>query len=158
MGRVEVSACAGFPPERFVAALTDFGPGRSKIWGNSSPGSFEVHEVGEHWAEVTEGTRSGGIWQRYHYDWSQPGLVRLDVVDSNAFGPGSYWEYRLTPDTAGGCEVHLLINRAPSTVRGKLFEPVLRLIGRPYFRRDLRRTVRRIERADRPAQPPAAGR
>jgi hypothetical protein len=156
MGRVVVSVRAGFPPERFVAALTDFGPGRSRIWGNSSPGSLKVHEVGDQWADVTEGTRSGGIWQRYHYDWSQPGLVRLDVVDSNAFGPGSYWEYRLIPDAAGGCEVHLIINRAPSTVRGKFFEPVLLLIGRPYFSRDLRRTVRRIE--DAPAgRPPAVG-
>ena len=52
MGRVEVSAYASFPPERFVPALTDFGPGRAKIWGNSSPGSFEVHEVKMLQAEV----------------------------------------------------------------------------------------------------------
>ena len=149
MGRVEVSARGSFPPERFVAALTDFGAERSRIWGNSTPGLFEVHDLREHSADVTEGTRHGGVWQRYHCDWAKPGLVRLDVVDSNTFGPGSYWEYRVTADAAGGCVVRLPITRAPSTARGKVFDHVLRLIGRPYFTRDLRRTLRRIERADR---------
>ena len=101
MGRVEVSARGSFPPERFVAALTDFGAERSRIWGNSTPGLFEVHDLREHSADVTEGTRHGGVWQRYHCDWAKPGLVRLDVVDSNTFGPGSYWEYRVTAALRG---------------------------------------------------------
>ena len=58
-----------------------------------------MHDRGDTWADVTEGTDAGGIWQRYRYDWSDPQLVKLTVTDSNAFGPGSYWEYRLTPLT-----------------------------------------------------------
>jgi hypothetical protein len=147
LGEVKVSARGHFPPDRFIAALTDFGPERSRIWGNSSPGSLEVHEKRDTWADVTEGTRASGIWQRYHYDWSQPGIVRLDVVDSNAFGPGSYWQYLLMPEPDGATRIDLLINRVPTTVRGKVFETVLTLTGRVYFARSLRRTLRRIERA-----------
>ena len=29
-------------PEQFVAALTDFGPGRSKLFGNSADGYLEA--------------------------------------------------------------------------------------------------------------------
>ena len=33
-------------PEQFVAALTDFGPGRSKVWGNSADNYLKVHSQG----------------------------------------------------------------------------------------------------------------
>ena len=33
-------------PEQFVAALTDFGPGRSKVWGNSADNYLKVHNQG----------------------------------------------------------------------------------------------------------------
>src|SRR5438067_11261109 len=72
MGRVHVRAQGAVPPERFVAALTDFGPGREEIWGNSDPQHFVVHDQGATWAEVTEGSATGGVWQRLRYDWSVP--------------------------------------------------------------------------------------
>lgn len=59
-----------------------------------------MHEPGEDWADVTEGTPAGiGInWERCHYDWSQPGIVTATVLDSNVYGtPGSGWEIRATP-------------------------------------------------------------
>jgi hypothetical protein len=31
-------------PEQFVAALTDFGPGRSKVWGNSADNYLTIYE------------------------------------------------------------------------------------------------------------------
>ena len=33
-------------PEQFLAALTDFGPGRSKLFGNSADGYLKVHHRG----------------------------------------------------------------------------------------------------------------
>jgi hypothetical protein len=147
MGDVRVTATGRFTPERFVAALTDFGPGREKVFGNSQGGYLQVHDRGPDWAEVTEGsTAGGGIWQRYRYDWSTPGEVRLDVLDSNAFGK-SYWEYRVTPDGSGGSLVALHIHRNPTTPRGRLLDLVLRVIGNRFFVRDLRNTVRQIEAA-----------
>jgi hypothetical protein len=146
MSTVKVSAQGQFPPDRFVEALTDFGSHRTEVWGSSSASLFTVHELGDTWADVTEGTVAGGIWQRYRYDWSVPGVVRLDVLDSNAFGKGSFWEYRLASDTEGGTRIDLTIHRVPTTAKGKLFDPFLRLVGKAYFGRDLRRTIRQLER------------
>ena len=149
MSQVHASAEGAFAPSVFTESLTDFGPQRSRIWGNSSAGKLIVHDQGDTWADVTEGTDAGGIWQRYRYDWSDPHLVRLTVTDSNAFGAGSFWEYRLTP-LAGGTRtrIDLLINRVPTTAKGTRFDVFLKLIGGFYFGRDLRRTVRRIEQLD----------
>jgi hypothetical protein len=55
-------------PEQYIAGLTDFGPGRSKLFGNSADEYLKVHDRGPTQADVTEG--SGGIWERLHYDWS----------------------------------------------------------------------------------------
>src|SRR5712691_10645689 len=63
-------------PEQYVAGLTDFGPGRSKLFGNSADDYLKVHHQGRSDADVTEG--SGGIWERLHYDWSDPNRVVLN--------------------------------------------------------------------------------
>jgi hypothetical protein len=145
MGRAHVRAHGSFAPEQFVAALTDFGPGRSAIWGNSSPSRLVVHDRGPTWAEVTEGSDTGGVWQRLRYDWTAPDVVTLTVLDSNAFGRGSRWTYRLEPDRRGGTLIDLSIVREPTTVRGRVLDVVLGLGGNLIFSRDLRRSVRRIE-------------
>jgi len=146
MGRAHVRAHAAVPPERFVAALVDFGPGRNEIWGNSDPRHLAVHDRGDTWAEVTEGSAAGGgVWQRLRYDWSAPGVVTLEVLDSNAFGPGSGWTYRVDPDGSGGSDVDLTIVRVPTTAKGRLLDVLLTLGGSWYFARDLRRSLRRLE-------------
>lgn len=152
MGRVHVHAHGDFPPERFVAALTDFGPGRSKIWGNNDEGRLTVHDRGDTWADVTEGSpAAGAIWQRTRYDWSAPRAVTLDVLDSNAFGPGSRWTYLVEPGATGGTDIDLSIVRVPSTTKGRIFDALLSLGGSAYFARDLRRSIRRLESRGAPA-------
>jgi hypothetical protein len=146
VGDVRVSAVGDFAPAVFVAALTDFGPNRSRYWGNSSAKHFAVHEQGDTWAEVTEG--GSGAWQRIRYDWATPNVVRLDVMESNAFGRGSYWQYRLTPN-AQQTRIDLEVHRVPTTRKGKVLDLALRPFGALYFGRDLRRSVRRIEKARR---------
>ena len=69
-------------PEQFIAGLTDFGPGRSNLFPNSADAYLKVHHQGSHEADVTEG--SGGIWERLHYDWSDPNHVKLATTDSVA--------------------------------------------------------------------------
>jgi hypothetical protein len=63
-------------PEQYIAGLTDFGPGRSKLFGNSADEYLKVHHLGRSDADVTEG--SGGIWERLHYDWSNPNHAHDD--------------------------------------------------------------------------------
>jgi hypothetical protein len=151
MGTVHVRAHGSFPPDVFVRALTDFGPGRAEVFGNSESGHLQVHDRGETWADVTEGSKAGGgIWQRMRYDWSEPGVVRLDVTDSNAFGPGSRWTYRVTP-AAGGTDIDLAIVRVPCTTKGRVVDALLRLGGGVFFSRDLRRTVKKLESRLSPA-------
>src|SRR6478672_7603795 len=60
-------------PEQFLAGLTDFGPGRAKLFGNSADGYLKVHDQGPSQADVTEGSR--GVWERLHYDWSDPNRI-----------------------------------------------------------------------------------
>ena len=51
-------------PEQFVAGLTDFGPGRSELFGNSADDYLKVHDQRPNKADVTEG--SGSVWERLH--------------------------------------------------------------------------------------------
>ena len=71
-------------PEQFLAGLTDFGPGRSKIFPNSADGYLKVHDQGPSQADVTEG--SNGVWERLHYDWSNPRRITMTTTDSNLWG------------------------------------------------------------------------
>ena len=43
-------------PEQFVAALTDFGPGRALLFGNSSDADLVVHHQGPDTADVSRWT------------------------------------------------------------------------------------------------------
>jgi hypothetical protein len=86
-------------PAQFVAGLTDFGQGRSKLVPNSADDYLEVHEQGAAEADVTEG--SGGVWERLHYDWSNPNRVVLTTTDSNVWGGKSGYTYALTPPPTG---------------------------------------------------------
>ena len=83
MSTIHMHATTTSTPEQFVAALTDFGPGRSKLWGNSDDKYLKVHGRGPTEADVTEG--SGGVWERLHYDWSDPNRVVMTTTDSNVW-------------------------------------------------------------------------
>ena len=80
-------------PAQFLAGLTDFGPGRSRLFGNSADDYLQVHERGPTEADVTEG--SSGIWERLHYDWSDPRRIVMTTTDSNAWGGNSGHTYVL---------------------------------------------------------------
>ena len=81
-------------PEQFVAGLTDFGPGRSQLFGNSVDEFLEVHNQGAREADVTEGSK--GIWERLRYDWSDPNRVVMTTTDSNVWGGNSGHTYTFT--------------------------------------------------------------
>ena len=68
MSKIHLHQETSLTPEQYIAGLTDFGPGRSKVFGNSADDYLKVHSRGTQDADVTEG--SGGIWERLHYDWS----------------------------------------------------------------------------------------
>ncbi len=142
-------------PERVIRALTDFSPKRFELWPNVERKYFKVESQGESSAEVTEGSGVfGGVWERGRYDWSRPGTVRIDVTDSNAFKPGSYWIYEVTPTPGGGSHVHMEFDRQPRNLKGILVGTALDLFGQKMFTKLLGETLRRIEASE--ASPPAA--
>jgi hypothetical protein len=143
-------------PERVIDALTDFSPRRFELWPNVDRNYFRLGAVGEQSAEVTEGSSVfGGVWERARYDWSRPGTVRIDVQDSNAFKPGSFWVYQVTPRPDGGSHVHMEFERRPRNLKGWFVGTLLSLFGKGIFGKSLRETMRRVERAG--AAPPPAG-
>jgi hypothetical protein len=138
---IDCTATTAAPPERVLAALTDFTAERPRIWPGLDPRFYQVHQLGETTAEVTEGSAfAGGVWERARYDWSGPGLVRITVVDSNAFAAGGSWTYRISPD-ARGSRVDLRVERRGRTLKGRLLAALLHLTGRPVFCGDLRKAL-----------------
>ncbi len=144
MPRFDFEVTTGVPPDRFVRALTDFSPARAEIWPNVDARYLTVHGQGDGWADVTEGSGfAGGVWERNRYDWSRPGVVRIDVTDSNAFAPGSSWLYEVSP-AGTGSRIRVTVDRRPRTVKGRLIGVLLALFGRPVFRSDLRKVLARV--------------
>jgi len=103
-------------PEQFIAGLTDFGPGRSKLFSNSADGYLEVHDKGSDHADVTEG--SGGIWERLHYDWSDPSHVVLTTTDSNTWGGASGHTYNFTRRPNGTTDIDMIVVRDGKNLKG----------------------------------------
>ena len=130
-------------PEQFVAGLTDFGPGRSKLFGNSADEYLKVHHQGPREADVTEG--SNGIWERLHYDWSDPSHVVMQTTDSNVWGDGSSHTYTFTRRPDGTTDVDAVVVREGKNINGRLFGFVLGTIGRRVLERAFENSVRAIE-------------
>jgi hypothetical protein len=133
-------------PERFIAALTDFGPGRSKVWTNSTPEYLQVHSLGATSADVTEGSNAGGgTWERLSYDWSTPNRVTMVTTDSNIWGGASGHDYTIVPNKNGGSTINVVIVRQGRNVRGVLIGVLAALVGKPFIRRELRKSIAAIE-------------
>jgi hypothetical protein len=130
-------------PEQFVAGLTDFGPGRSKLFGNSADEYLKVHHRSSSEADVTEG--SGGIWERLHYDWSDPNRVVLTTTDSNVWSELSGHTYTLTRQPNGTTDIDVVIVRDGKNFRGRLLGLVLRTIGKSVLKRAFENSVKAIE-------------
>ena len=130
-------------PEQFVAALTDFGPGRAALFPNSADGYLQVHDRSEHQADVTEGSR--GVWERLHYDWSDPNRVVMTTTDSNAWGGASGHTYSFTRRPDGKTDVDVVVVRDGKNFKGRFFEFVFRTVGKGSLPKALKKTVRAIE-------------
>jgi hypothetical protein len=56
MPAVHFHQTTSLTPEQYVAVLTDFGPDRSKVFGNSADKYLKVHHWDRTEADVTEGS------------------------------------------------------------------------------------------------------
>src|SRR5262245_7421370 len=143
MSTIHVHQNTTSTPKQFVAGLTDFGPGRSKLFPNSADDYLEVHEQGPTQADVTEG--SSHVWERIHYDWSDPNRVVLTTTDSNVWGGNSGYTYTFTRKPDGTTDVDYVVVREAKNLRGQVLRIVRRSGGKRSLRKALAATVKAIE-------------
>jgi hypothetical protein len=130
-------------PEQFVAALTDFGPGRAKLFENSTDDYLKVHDKGPTEADVTEG--SSGIWERLHYDWSDPNHVVLKTTDSNAWADGPSHTYTLERKADGTTDIDYVVVRDGKNLKGRFVGLVLGTIGKGRLEGAFEKFVKAVE-------------
>ena len=141
-------------PEQFVAALTDFGPGRQEIFGNTADDKLEVHGQGATTADVTEGTSS--VWERLSYDWSDPDRIVMTTTDSNLWGGSSGHTYTFKRNPDGTTEVDAVVVREGKNFKGKMLGAVLSVFGKRVLGKAFANTAKAIEARNSGAKPAEA--
>ena len=142
-------------PEQYIVGLTDFGPGRSKLFGNSTDDYMKVHSLGRTQADVTEGSR--GIWERLHYDWSDPNHVVLKTTDSNTWGGASGHTYNFTRRPDGKTDIDVVVVREGKNLKGWILGLVVGTIGKGVLEKAFVNSVNAIEARSAAARGMAAG-
>jgi hypothetical protein len=117
--------------------------GVRSLFGNSADKYLEVHSQGPTEADVTEG--SSGIWERLHYDWSDPNHVVLTTTDSNTWGGNSGHTYTLVRQPNGTTDIDVVVVREGKNFKGKLVGLGLAIIGKSYLGKTFSKTLKAIE-------------
>ena len=114
-----------------------------ELFPNSADGYLKVHHQGAHEADVTEG--GGGVWERLHYDWSDPNHIKLTTTDSNMFGGASGYTYTLRRQPDRTTDVDVVIVREGKNLRGRVLAGVLGTIGKRSLGKAFAHSVKAIE-------------
>ena len=102
-----------------------------------------MHHRGPSEADVTEG--SSGIWERLHYDWSDPNHVVLTTTDSNTWGGASGHTYNFTRRPNGTTDIDVIVVRDGKNLRGRLLGFVLGIVGKGVLEKAFVNSVKAIE-------------
>ena len=140
---IHFHATTSATPGQYIAGLTDFGRGRAELFGNSADADLEVHSIGAREADVTEG--SGGVWERLHYDWSDPNRLVATTTDSNVFGGASGHTYTFKRNPDGTTDIDYVVVREGKNLKGRLLGFVLRTIGKGSLDKAFQNSVKAIE-------------
>jgi Polyketide cyclase / dehydrase and lipid transport len=151
MPTIRVVVDSRISPDQVLAAAHDFSERRAEVFPAVSMEHMTVHELGETWADVTEGTPAGfGInWERCRYDWSEPGTVTATVTDSNVYAfPGSSWELK-TSAADGGSRVEMTwVRKFQQGFRARFWGTLFAIAGKPIFGKYARDVIANLERQD----------
>jgi hypothetical protein len=150
MSTIHMKATTKATGEQYTEALTDFGPGRSTIFGNSADSELKVHSERPGHADVTEG--SGGIWERLSYDWTDPYRVTAVTTDSNIWGGKSSHTYRFTRNVDGTTEIDYVVVRDGKNFKGHFLGFVLGTVGKSKLVKAFKNSVKAVEARDYPAK------
>ena len=143
MSTIHLHQTTTLTPEQYVAGLTDFGPDRAKLFGNSTDQYLKVHSRGVSQADVTEG--SGGIWERLRYDWSNINHVVLTTTDSNLWANSSGHIYNFTRRPDGLTDIDVTVVRDGKNLRGRLLGFVVGAVGKGILEKAFKNSVKAIE-------------
>src|SRR5215472_17547068 len=143
MSTIHLHQTTRLTPEQYVAGLTDFGPGRSKLFGNSTDEYLKVHQRGAKDADVTEG--SPAIWERLHYDWSNPNHVVLKTTASNTWGGRSGHTYNFTRNPDGTTDINVDVVRDGKNLKGRVLGLVVGTVGKGVLEKAFVNSVKAIE-------------
>ena len=116
---------------------------RSQIFGNSADDYLKVHHKDVSQADVTEG--SAGIWERLHYDWSDPNRVVLTTIDSNVWRKGSGHTYTFNRRLDGTTDIDVVVVRDGKNLKGLVLGFVLGTIGKRVLEKAFENSVKVIE-------------
>ena len=155
MSTIHLHQTTTLTPEQYIAGLTDFGPGRSKLFGNSADEYMKVHHLDRTQADVTEG--SGGIWERLHYDWSDPNHVVLKTTDSNIWGVASGHTYNFTRRPDGKTDIDVVVIRDGKNLKGRMLGLVVGTVGKSVLEKAFVNSVKAIEARTAASKVMAAG-
>ena len=150
MSTIHLTQSTTLTPAQYVAGLTDFGPGRNKVFSNSADDDLVVHSVHGTTADVTEG--SGGVWERLQYDWSDPNRVVLKTTDSNTWSNASGYTYTFPRSSDGKTNVHVDIVRQGKTFKGRFLALVLGTVGKGVLKKSFVNSVQAIEARNKGAE------
>ena len=150
MSTIHLHETTTLTPEQYIAGLTDFGPGRGELFGNSTDDYMKVHSRGATEADVTEGSK--GIWERLHYDWSDPNHVVLTTTDSNTWGGASGHTYTFKRRPDGLTDIDLVTVRDGKNLKGKLLGVVVGTVGKSVLEKAFVNSVKAIEARNGPAR------
>jgi hypothetical protein len=105
--------------------------------------SLPRHDRGPDQADVTEG--SAGIWERLHYDWSDPNRVVLTTTDSNVWGGSSGHTYTLTRQPNGTTDMDVVVVREGKNPMGRMIAIVFGIFGKRTLEKGYGKTIKAME-------------
>jgi hypothetical protein len=145
MSTITIKRNTRLTPEQYTAGLIDFGAGRSQVFPNSADDSLHLHAIDlqKRCADVTEG--GGGVWERLHYDWSNPLRVILTTTDSNVWGRSSGHTYTFTTTAGGTTDIELVTVREGKNFKGRVLGLVLGSVGKKVLIKAFEHSIEVIE-------------
>ena len=90
-----------------------------------------------------------GALDRPFNDWSENGVVRAEVIESNILQPGSTFELRATPSDGGARVETTLVRRFQPGAYGTVAHTINRLGRERLLGWTLRSALRAVEKAER---------
>jgi hypothetical protein len=72
--------------------------------------------------------------------------VSIQTLGSNTWGPGSRWDYRITPGAGAGSRVEVTVVRNGKGLKGSLLGVALAIAGAGTLRSQMEQALARIAR------------